>query len=373
MDCPCRRNLFDQKTLTRDFASAPPGGGNFPPGRGRAGTARGLVPAKRPRPPLAAGADALPGVGVGDHAPADPGGGGQALLPAVSGGPARHPRPRRRAGGAALKALGGPRLLQPRPQPAKGRPADHGAVRRGDAALLRAAARPGGVRGIYGRGGGVYRIRHPGPGGGRQRPAGLFPAAGGRERRARPRRPQRVPAASACGYAAGPPRRLQPVPDGAGGDPLCAERPAAVRGMPACPPLPGICRREPRGLPGEIRQKGAPGRGKDGLCRRLPGGRAAPQAPGRGAAGRAVGIPLAAAALAGWGIAPQKLRALRPAKHLFTHIEWRMDGFLALCGEFSPPEGTALARWEELEAGYALPSAFAAFKKAALAAKEEFA
>ena len=81
----------------------------------------------------------------------------------------------------------------------------------------------------------------------------------------------------------------------------------------------------------------------------------------------------AAAALAGWGIAPQKLRALRPAKHLFTHIEWRMDGFLALCGEFSPPEGTALARWEELEAGYALPSAFAAFKKAALAAKEEFA
>ena len=81
----------------------------------------------------------------------------------------------------------------------------------------------------------------------------------------------------------------------------------------------------------------------------------------------------AAAALAGWGIASKALRALRPAKHLFTHIEWRMDGFLALCGEISPPEGTALARWEELEAGYALPSAFAAFKKAALAAKEEFA
>ena len=78
------------------------------------------------------------------------------------------------------------------------------------------------------------------------------------------------------------------------------------------------------------------------------------------------------ARLESWGLIPRKVRTLRPARHIFTHIEWKMEGVLALCGGISPPEGTVLARWGELKTDYAVPSAFSAFLKAALAAREEF-
>lgn len=72
-----------------------------------------------------------------------------------------------------------------------------------------------------------------------------------------------------------------------------------------------------------------------------------------------------------WGIAPKKRHTLRPAKHIFTHVEWRMAGVLAVCEKILPPEGMRLVTWEEMETVYTVPSAFSAFQKAALAAKEE--
>lgn len=81
--------------------------------------------------------------------------------------------------------------------------------------------------------------------------------------------------------------------------------------------------------------------------------------------------PEASACLKQWGIAAEKFRTLRPAKHIFSHIEWRMNGVAVLCGKILPPEGMTLCRWEDLETDYAVPSAFAAFKKAALECQEE--
>ncbi len=59
------------------------------------------------------------------------------------------------------------------------------------------------------------------------------------------------------------------------------------------------------------------------------------------------------------GFAVEQLRSLRPAKHIFTHIEWHMRGYYA---ELSAPH-PALT-WvtpAALRGDYALPSAFRAF------------
>ena len=63
--------------------------------------------------------------------------------------------------------------------------------------------------------------------------------------------------------------------------------------------------------------------------------------------------------LAGEGFALEKLLSLRPAKHIFTHVEWRMTGYYA---ELSAPH-PALT-WVtpgQMRGEYALPSAFRAF------------
>ena len=61
-------------------------------------------------------------------------------------------------------------------------------------------------------------------------------------------------------------------------------------------------------------------------------------------------------------------RALRPAKHIFSHIEWQMGGYLFPAEPQSAPEGCVWASPEQLEAEYTLPGAFKAYKKL-LAAK----
>ncbi|MDO4271243.1 MAG: A/G-specific adenine glycosylase [Eubacteriales bacterium] len=59
----------------------------------------------------------------------------------------------------------------------------------------------------------------------------------------------------------------------------------------------------------------------------------------------------------GWQI--DKLLSLRPAKHIFTHVEWHMIGYyLELANR---PEGLTFAAPPDLRADYALPSAFRAF------------
>ncbi|MCQ2385731.1 MAG: A/G-specific adenine glycosylase [Clostridia bacterium] len=55
---------------------------------------------------------------------------------------------------------------------------------------------------------------------------------------------------------------------------------------------------------------------------------------------------------------------LFPSRHLFTHIEWEMDGYLAEC--IPPEKDTGTVRFvtpEELEETYPIASAFRAFKE----------
>jgi A/G-specific adenine glycosylase len=60
-----------------------------------------------------------------------------------------------------------------------------------------------------------------------------------------------------------------------------------------------------------------------------------------------------------WGLAPESVALLREAKHLFTHIEWRMKGYAVTVGRETEP--FLWATEEELRAVYALPAAFQKF------------
>ena len=63
------------------------------------------------------------------------------------------------------------------------------------------------------------------------------------------------------------------------------------------------------------------------------------------------------------GLEPLQIEESIPAKHIFSHIEWRMKGFVGLCRE-GAPEWSAVTR-EELEEKYTLPSALRVYRKAA--------
>ena len=70
--------------------------------------------------------------------------------------------------------------------------------------------------------------------------------------------------------------------------------------------------------------------------------------------------PDAAAALAAqFGAKPLHLKMQTAYTHIFTHVEWHMQGFLFACSEM-PPAFT-WAEKEELDRVYALPSAFSPF------------
>ncbi len=53
--------------------------------------------------------------------------------------------------------------------------------------------------------------------------------------------------------------------------------------------------------------------------------------------------------------------AVREAKHIFTHVEWHMTGYLIEVGPSQAQEGLVWATAEEVRTRYALPSAFKAF------------
>ena len=63
------------------------------------------------------------------------------------------------------------------------------------------------------------------------------------------------------------------------------------------------------------------------------------------------------------GLEPLRVRPLDPAKHLFTHIEWRMTGYLVSVAEpDSPlPDGFVMPETDDLLSHYAIPSAFSAY------------
>ena len=65
------------------------------------------------------------------------------------------------------------------------------------------------------------------------------------------------------------------------------------------------------------------------------------------------------AALAAQGWQVQHLLSLRPAKHVFTHVEWHMNGYYVELT--AQPDGLTFVSPADLRASYALPSAFRSF------------
>ena len=78
----------------------------------------------------------------------------------------------------------------------------------------------------------------------------------------------------------------------------------------------------------------------------------------------------ARARLAALGVTctPDAAKALRPAKHIFSHIEWQMQGYLLAADTQPAPAGCVWASPEQLTAEYTLPGAFKAYKKLLAAA-----
>ena len=64
------------------------------------------------------------------------------------------------------------------------------------------------------------------------------------------------------------------------------------------------------------------------------------------------------------GFSPLRIRALPPAKHIFTHKEWHMTGYDVLVDETLPAPDQALiiADMDALDRIYSIPSAFSAFR-----------
>ena len=78
----------------------------------------------------------------------------------------------------------------------------------------------------------------------------------------------------------------------------------------------------------------------------------------------------ARARLAALGVTctPDAAKALRPAKHIFSHIEWQMQGYLFAADTQPAPAGCVWASPAQLAAEYTLPGAFKAYKKLLAAA-----
>ena len=77
----------------------------------------------------------------------------------------------------------------------------------------------------------------------------------------------------------------------------------------------------------------------------------------------------AAAAVRAWGLEPKAWRRKLTAKHIFTHVEWRMTGYALETAGAGPAE----FRWADgagLEA-HAVPSAFARYYGEARSLLEE--
>lgn len=66
-------------------------------------------------------------------------------------------------------------------------------------------------------------------------------------------------------------------------------------------------------------------------------------------------------------LAPIRIQKLAPAKHIFSHIEWHMNGYAILLEEAGMREGAALAKdlifvdADDAKERYAIPAAFAAY------------
>ena len=73
--------------------------------------------------------------------------------------------------------------------------------------------------------------------------------------------------------------------------------------------------------------------------------------------------PSAEGKLRGWVLKNGDLLATERAKHVFTHVEWHMTGYLATLPSACAAEKFVWASAEEIRSRYAIPSAFKAFMK----------
>lgn len=62
-----------------------------------------------------------------------------------------------------------------------------------------------------------------------------------------------------------------------------------------------------------------------------------------------------------WGFTPLTVKRLPKAKHIFTHIEWHMTGYVATVEDASGISGLTWASREELLGTYTVPAAFKSF------------
>lgn len=75
----------------------------------------------------------------------------------------------------------------------------------------------------------------------------------------------------------------------------------------------------------------------------------------------------AAEQLRQWGIIPQDIGVLKPQKHIFTHIEWRMRYYMVQAESVGAGQFTWISG-EELVERYTLPNAFKAYRQVILSA-----
>lgn len=62
--------------------------------------------------------------------------------------------------------------------------------------------------------------------------------------------------------------------------------------------------------------------------------------------------------------AVERLEALEPSRHIFSHVEWHMTGYRAVLKRaWQDPDHTAfMVEKEEIRDRYPLPNAFSAYK-----------
>lgn len=70
-----------------------------------------------------------------------------------------------------------------------------------------------------------------------------------------------------------------------------------------------------------------------------------------------------AALLSGCGIYPASVHRLPDARHIFTHIEWHMQGYLVYVADAQPVPDCVWEDWQAVRREYTLPSAYAAFTR----------
>ena len=79
--------------------------------------------------------------------------------------------------------------------------------------------------------------------------------------------------------------------------------------------------------------------------------------------GEALSAEEICARLEALGLACEGIEPLPAAKHIFSHIEWRMSGYSVCVGSAEAPAGCVWASREQLQNEYTLPGAFKAYKK----------